>query len=55
MLPPFKFNEIKEDDVKKALKQLKVCKSTGLDGIPARVLKIANDVISPSLTYIFNL
>ena len=30
-------------------------KSTGLDKIPAKVLKIASSIIAPSLTFIFNL
>lgn len=34
---------------------LKVNKSTGLDKIPAKVLRLSADIIAPSLTYIFNL
>jgi hypothetical protein len=30
-------------------------KSTGLDKIPAKILKLASDIIAPSLTFIFNL
>ena len=37
------------------LRNLKVNKSTGLDRIPARILKLASDIIAPSLTFIFNL
>ena len=39
------------------LSNLKSSKSTGIDsiGIPARVLKISAEIISPSLTWIFNL
>ena len=37
------------------LKCLKVSKSTGLDKIPAKVLKITSSIIAPSLTFIFNL
>ena len=37
------------------LKNFKVSKSTGLDKIPAKVLKIASSIIAPSLTFIFNL
>ena len=37
------------------LKCLKVSKNTGLDKIPAKVLKIASSIIAPSLTFIFNL
>ena len=34
---------------------LKINKSTGLDKIPANVLRLSADIIAPSLTYIFNL
>ena len=34
---------------------LKTNKSTGLDKIPAKVLKLSADIIAPSLSYIFNL
>jgi hypothetical protein len=34
---------------------LKVNKSTGLDKIPANVLRLSADIIAPSLTCIFNL
>jgi retron-type reverse transcriptase len=37
------------------LKNLKANKSTGLDAIPAKILKLAAHIIAPSLTYIFNL
>ncbi len=37
-----------------ALTNLKVNKATGLDKIPAKVLRISADIIAPSLTYIFN-
>jgi len=37
------------------LKNLKVTKSTGLDKISAKVLKIGSSIIAPSLTFIFNL
>ena len=38
-----------------SLQNLKVSKATGLDGIPAKLLKLSYNVIAPSLTYIFNL
>ena len=44
-------------NVKKVIKLLKaidVSKATGLDKIPTRLLKIAADVVAPSLTGIFN-
>jgi hypothetical protein len=37
------------------LKNLKANKSTGLDAILAKILKLAAKIIAPSLTYIFNL
>jgi hypothetical protein len=37
------------------LRNLKANKSTGLDKIPAKILKLASDIIAPSLTFIFNL
>jgi hypothetical protein len=37
------------------LRNLKDNKSTGLDKIPAKILKLASDIIAPSLTFIFNL
>ncbi len=37
------------------LKKLKANKSTGLDAIPAKILKLAAHIIAPSLTHIFNL
>ena len=38
----------------KLLKAIDVGKATGLDKIPNRLLKIAADVVAPSLTGIFN-
>ena len=46
---------IAEVDIKKSLNNLKVSKATGVDGIPAKILKLSSNIISPSLTYIFNL
>ena len=51
----FRFSNIPVENVKLTLKNLKVSKSAGLDIIPANVLKIASDIIAPSLTFIFNL
>ena len=36
------------------LKEINCKKATGLDKIPGKLLKIAADVIAPSLTQIFN-
>ena len=43
------------ENVAPTLKNVKVSKSTGLDKIPAKVLKIVSSIIAPSLTYICNL
>ena len=51
----FKFSKIPDENVLLALKALNISKSTGLDGIPAKLLKIASEIIAPSLTCIFNL
>ena len=55
--PAFRVSNIPVENVALTLKNLKVSKSTGLDKIPAKVLKIASSipVIAPSLTFIFNL
>ena len=41
--------------VHKQLKDLKVNKATGLDKIPARLLKDSAHVVAPSITHIVNL
>ena len=51
----FNFYTITETNILKNLKNLKVSKATGADGIPAKMLKLFCDIIAPSLTYIFNL
>ncbi len=51
----FTLSEISEYDVFLLLSDLKSSKLTGIDSIPARVLKISAEIISPSLTWIFNL
>ena len=50
----FEFKEIKIKSVFKQLSNLKTNKSTGLDGISARLLKDAAAIIAPTLTDIFN-
>ena len=50
----FEFKEIKIKSVFKQLSNLKTNKSTGLDGISARLLKDAAAIIAPILTDIFN-
>ena len=51
----FNFSLIKVGSVLCNLKNLKANKSTGLDAIPAKILKLAAHIIAPSLMYIFNL
>lgn len=50
----FKFHTITESNILKHLKNLKVSKATGVDQIPAKILKLSCNIIAPSLTYIFN-
>ena len=50
----FYFQLINVQKVIKLLKAIDVSKATGLDKIPNRLLKIAADVVAPSLTGIFN-
>ena len=51
----FQFTYIPVENVLTTLRYLKVSKSTCTDKIPAKMLRIAADVIAPSLTFIFNL
>ena len=50
-----KFSPILVDSVASTLRILKACKATGLDKIPAKILKLSANIIAPSLTFIFNL
>ena len=50
----FCFNEINMENVTHLLKTINVNKATGPDNIPGRLLKIAAEILSPSLTVIFN-
>ena len=50
----FKFSEISVHEVFLQLHKLKTSKLTGIDNIPARALNISAEIISPSLTWIFN-
>ncbi len=51
----FKLSPISVDSVASTLRGLKACKATGLDKIPAKILKLSANIIAPSLTFIFNL
>ena len=50
----FSFAQINVETVIETLKAANSNKATGPDNIPARVLKIAAEILSPSLTAIFN-
>ena len=50
-----KFSPILVDSVASTLRGLKACKATGLDKIPAKILKLSANIIAPSLTFTFNL
>ena len=51
----FNFSEIHIDEVTQQLSNLKISKSSSVDNIPGKVLKLAVSIIAPSLTWIFNL
>ena len=50
----FHFEQISASAVAKVIGKLPANKATGLDNLPTEILKIASDVISYSLAYIFN-
>ena len=50
----FSFTEIQTSDVAHLLRTINSNKATGLDGIPGKILKLAADILSPSLTKLFN-
>ena len=50
----FSFNEIDIGKVRQLLNQINTKKSPGLDNLPGNLLKIAADIVAPSLTRIFN-
>ena len=50
----FSFNELTENDVLMALRNIKSSMSTGHDKIPPNLIRDAAEVISGSLTKIFN-
>ena len=51
----FHFSDITIDNVFIRLQKLNASKATGMDGIPAKILKVIASFIAPSLTFIFNL
>ena len=50
----FSFKSCSPNEVRKLLEKLDTKKSTGLDNLPSRMLKIAAGVLAPSLTFLFN-
>ena len=50
----FSFNRIEIHNVTRLLETINSNKATGPDGIPGRILMLSADVVSPSLTKIFN-
>ena len=42
------------NEVRKVLEKLETKKSTGLDNLPSKMLKIAAGVLAPSLAFLFN-
>ena len=51
----FKFSPIPVENVASTLRGLKANKTTGLDKIPPKILKLSASIAAPSLMYIFNL
>ena len=51
----FDFQEVTEVDVTSALRELNVWKSTGLDGLSARILRECSSELAESLSFVFNL
>ena len=51
----FHFLDISIRSVFMRLQKLNVTKATGMDGVPAKILKMMSSLIAPSLTFIFNL
>ena len=49
-----KFQAVSESKVYRLLSSLNPCKSTGIDKIPAKIIRIASPIIANSLTKIFN-
>ncbi|XP_071944256.1 uncharacterized protein [Antedon mediterranea] len=50
----FNFKDINGNEIEALLEKLEIGKATGIDGISARLLKIASSQISQSLAFLFN-
>ncbi len=53
--PFFSFENVSVDNVLLTLRHLQTSKNTGLNNISAKMLKIAANIIAPSLTYIYSI
>ena len=51
---PFSFKAVTDKQVNDKLKGLKIKKAPGYDGIPAKLLKVGADQLSPHLCYLMN-
>lgn len=49
----FSFKSCSSNEVRKLFEKLETKKSTGLDNLPSRMLKIAAGVLAPSLAFLF--
>ena len=50
----FSFKSCSSNEVRRLLEKLETKKSTGLDNLPSKMLKIAAGVLAPSLAFLFN-
>ena len=50
----FSFQSCSSNEVRELLEKLETKKSTGLDNLPSRMLKIAAGALAPSLAFLFN-
>ena len=51
----FVFQKVREQNVEKIVNNINIKKATGVDGIPAKVVKNCKEAIIPNLTLIINL
>ena len=51
IIPSFRFMPIPVENILKTLRQLNISKGAGLDKIPAKMLRIATDIIAPSINF----
>lgn len=51
----FRFTHVTVDEVLKMLSKLDPKKSTGYDGLPAKLIRVASDVMAPEITHLVNI